>query len=105
MDKDYAKLRENADALKALAQNDRFICKAETLNNPLAYLGAVPGNYALNAKKFTVSTRNLAHFFPLSSPWEGNPCDEHLRALYRDKYDMEITAPFLNACQLRAAAV
>jgi type IV secretion system protein VirB4 len=50
-----------------------------------------------HTKKYTISTRNLAHFFPLSAPWEGEPYDGHLRGLYREKYDVDITAPFLNA--------
>lgn len=92
MHKNYEKLKANCEAMQSFVQDSHFICKTETLNNPLAYLGAVPGNYTFNAKRYTISTRNLAHFFPLSAPWEGETCDEHLRSLYPD-----ITAPFLNA--------
>jgi type IV secretion system protein VirB4 len=97
MDKDYGRLQENLHVLQAFVQNDHFICKIETLNNPLAYLGSIPGNYMLNAKNYTISTQNLAHFFPLSAPWEGSAYDEHLYELYKTNYDLEIRAPFLNA--------
>jgi type IV secretion system protein VirB4 len=96
MNKDYAALQHNVEVMRSFIQNDHFICKSETLNNPLAYLGGVPGNYMVNPKKFTVSTQNLAHFFPLSEPWEGNGYDEHLYELYKTLYDIDITAPFLN---------
>jgi type IV secretion system protein VirB4 len=97
MDTDYEKLKRNVQALQSFIQNDHYICKAETLNNPLAYLGSIPGNYMLNAKRYTISTQNLAHFFPLSVPWEGTPYDEHLYELHKNLYDLDITAPFLNA--------
>lgn len=97
MDKDYAELKTKLEKIQSFIQSERFICKMEKLNNPLAYLGSVPGNYTVNPKKYTVSTRNLAHFFPLSSPWEGEPYDGHLYELYKSKYDISITAPFLNA--------
>jgi type IV secretion system protein VirB4 len=97
MDRDYARLQKNLREVQSFVQNDHFICKIETLNNPLAYLGGIPGNYTLNAKKYTVSTQNLAHFFPLSSPWEGTAYDDHLYDLYKSRYDIEIDAPFLNA--------
>jgi type IV secretion system protein VirB4 len=97
MDRDYAQLKAKVEKIQSFIQNEHFICKTETLNNPLAYLGSIPGNYMLNPKKYTVSTRNLAHFFPLSSPWEGTPCDDHLRDLYKSKYDLDLAVPFLNA--------
>jgi type IV secretion system protein VirB4 len=97
MHKDYRQLKDNVEALQAFIQREHFICKAETLNNPLAYLGGIPGNYTCNAKRYTISTRNLAHFFPLSAPWEGRPYDDHLYDLHKTLYDIEITAPFLNA--------
>jgi type IV secretion system protein VirB4 len=97
MDKDHAALKANLEALQSFIQNDHFICKAETLNNPLAYLGAIPGNHTCNPKKYTVSTRNLAHFFPLSVPWEGTPYDDHLYELYKTRYETEITCPFMQA--------
>ena len=97
MRKDYRALQEDCETLKSFVQGEGYICKAETINNPLAWLGSVPGNYGFNAKKYYISTRNLAHFFPLSSPWEGAPYDSHLRDLYKEKYDMDIEAPFINA--------
>ncbi|MDR2094647.1 MAG: hypothetical protein LBP76_03910 [Treponema sp.] len=97
MHKDYRQLQDNVETVQAFIQREHFICKAETFNNPLAYLGGIPGNYTCNAKRYTISTRNLAHFFPLSVPWEGNAYDDHLYELYKSLYDVAITAPFLNA--------
>jgi type IV secretion system protein VirB4 len=97
MDKDYENLKESLSQIKTFVQNSGYICKIETLNNPLAYLGAIPGNFNINPKKFLLSTKNLSHFFPISLPWEGSPYDRHLYNVYKDKYEIEIKAPFISA--------
>lgn len=64
-----------------------FVTKEETMNNPLAFLGSLPGNVKDNPRKPMVSTRNLAHFFPMSHPWEGERGSPHLKEVLGDSVD------------------
>lgn len=69
---------ERLEAIVKAVNDEGFIAKRETLNSPSAYLGSIPGNTHYNARRPILSTKNLAHFFLLSSPWTGDPVDRHL---------------------------
>ncbi len=75
--RNYALARRTLDDVKAAVNDRNFITKEETLGNFVAFLGSIPGNNEYNPRRFPVSTRNLAHFFLLSVPWQGRPHNEH----------------------------
>lgn len=80
-DKSYANGRERLQQIIGEFNKQGFIAKEESLNSPLAVLGAIPGNTGFNSRRFFVSTHNFAHFFPLSSPWEGYETNAHLKEI------------------------
>ncbi len=77
-DSSYGRAMKKLDLVKKAINDLGFIAKTETINNPGAFLGSLPGNVRRNPRQPLLSTRNLAHFFPLSVPWEGRPVNSHL---------------------------
>jgi type IV secretion system protein VirB4 len=77
--KSYVKLQEDALKVKKVINDEGYVCKGETFNNAQAFLGALPGNITVNKRNPTISTANLAHFFPLTESWRGNLTNDHLK--------------------------
>lgn len=78
MDRSWAGGKERIKGIKKIINNHGYICKEETFNNPLAYLGTLHGNVDYNPRSPLISTQNLCHLFPLSEPWQGDFANEHL---------------------------
>ncbi|MBI1215943.1 MAG: conjugal transfer protein TrbE [Alphaproteobacteria bacterium] len=57
-----------------------FSSVAESLNSVEAWLSSLPGHAWANVRKPMVSTLNLAHIAPLSTPWAGERWNQHLDA-------------------------
>ena len=72
--------RATLERVRKVVNELGFVCKEETLNNPLAFLGSLPGNLRFNPRAPLISTRNLTHFFPISATWPGSWRNEHLHA-------------------------
>ncbi len=79
---DYEIAKENLNLLKKVCNDMQFIVKEESFNNPLVFLGSLPGNLWYNSRKPLISTRNLAHFFPISDKWQG----EQQNILFKSKF-------------------
>jgi len=80
-DRNYKNGADRLEKLRKMINAEGFICKPETFGNPYVFLGSIPGNAMFNPRKPVISSRNLAHFFPLSDSWEGNFTNEHLYEL------------------------
>ncbi len=49
-----------------------YTCALETVNATDAFIGTLPGHGYANLRRPLISSRNVAHLFPVSSPWTGN---------------------------------
>ncbi len=49
-----------------------YSCSLETINATDAFLGTLPGHGYANLRRPLVSSRNVAHLFPVSAPWQGS---------------------------------
>ena len=77
-DSSHARARATLERVRKVVNELGFVCKEETLNNPLAFLGSLPGNLKFNPRAPLISTRNLTHFFPISATWAGVWRNDHL---------------------------
>ncbi len=50
-----------------------FACSLETYNATDAFIGSLPGHGAANLRRPLLSSRNVAHLFPTTTPWPGDP--------------------------------
>jgi len=48
-----------------------FTCAMETINATDALIGTLPGHGHANLRRPLLSSRNIAHLFPVSAPWKG----------------------------------
>ncbi|MCY4172124.1 MAG: hypothetical protein OXF08_11090 [Bacteroidetes bacterium] len=48
-----------------------FTCSLETINATDAFIGTLPGHGHANLRRPLLSSRNIAHLFPVSAPWRG----------------------------------
>jgi type IV secretion/conjugal transfer VirB4 family ATPase len=81
MTPDYQAGRERVKLIISRLNKLGFVAKEETLNNPFAFLGSIPGNDTYNVRKALVSTVNFSHFWPLSGQWQGESVNGHLKEL------------------------
>jgi type IV secretion system protein VirB4 len=77
-DPNYRRAVQRLDELRKLVNDEGFIVKQETFGNPFVFLGSLPGNISYNARQPMLSTKNLAHHYPISQPWEGDYRNDHL---------------------------
>ena len=57
--------------LQAL-RDQGYTCSLETMNATDAFLGTLPGHGYANLRRPLLSSRNIAHLFPVSAPWKGS---------------------------------
>ncbi len=50
-----------------------YTCAMETINATDAFIGTLPGHGYANLRRPLLSSRNIAHLFPVSAPWKGVP--------------------------------
>jgi type IV secretion system protein VirB4 len=80
MDPDLKTLKARQSVLEQAIQGRGFVTLDEIENRNCfdAFLGAIPGNCAHNVRHPMVNTLNLAHLFPLSAVWGGEPTESNL---------------------------
>ena len=64
-------LAESQILLHAL-RDQGYTCAMETINATDAFIGSLPGHGYANLRRPLLSSRNIAHLFPVSTPWQGN---------------------------------
>ena len=65
--------QERAHALLQVLRDQGFTGSLETFNATDAFIGSLPGHGYANLRRPIVSSRNVAHLFPVSMPWRGDP--------------------------------
>ena len=60
-----------AQNLMQLLRDQGFTCCLETINATDAFIGSLPGHGYANLRRPLLSSRNIAHLFPVSAPWKG----------------------------------
>ena len=70
-----AKRREEgatrARTILQLLRDHGLTCKVETMNATSAFFGTLPGHGYHNVRRPLLSSRNVAHLFPVTTPWAG----------------------------------
>lgn len=79
--KDYKEAKRRLNYLRKVVNDTGFIAKEETLNNPAAFLGSLPGNLKYNSRQPLLSSYNLMHLYPVSRSWSGSTENEHLQEI------------------------
>ncbi len=64
-------LSQSQQLLQAL-RDQGYTCALETVNATDAFIGTLPGHGYANLRRPLVSSRNIAHLFPVSAPWQGH---------------------------------
>ena len=78
MHEDASWVTDKARLVQKALRQVKFASRIESINCMEAWLGSISGHSHANVRRPLISTRNLAHLMPLSSPWAGlstNPCD------------------------------
>ncbi len=63
--------RARAQALLQTLRDQGFTCTLETINATDAFIGSLPGHGYANLRRPLISSRNVAHLFPVTTPWAG----------------------------------
>ena len=63
--------RARAQAMLQTLRDQGFTCSLETINATDAFIGSLPGHGYANLRRPLVSSRNVAHLFPTTTPWPG----------------------------------
>ena len=71
LDKDPARLHDNARQVMKTIQNLGFSCRIETVNAVEAWRGSLPGDGYCNVRRVLLHTLNLADMLPITSVWSG----------------------------------
>ena len=77
-DRDREQCRKKIDRVCTVINNKGFATRIETSNSFQAWLSSLPGHVWANVRRPLINTINLAHLFPLSAIWSGEPYDENL---------------------------
>jgi type IV secretion system protein VirB4 len=80
LDRDLKSLKAKQSILEQAIQGRGFVTLDEIENRNCfdAFLGSIPGNCAHNVRHPMLNTLNLAHLFPLSAVWGGEPTESNL---------------------------
>ncbi|MFC7049491.1 conjugal transfer protein TrbE [Emcibacter nanhaiensis] len=70
---------EKIMAVERVLGSSGFVAIRERVNAVEAWLGSLPGHVYANLRKAMISSLNLAHLLPLSSPWAGPVRNAHLQ--------------------------
>ncbi|MDE2956228.1 MAG: hypothetical protein OXU68_04350 [Bacteroidota bacterium] len=71
-DESLARGRIRAQALLQTLRDQGFGCMLETVNATDALIGSLPGHGFANLRRPLMTSRNVAHLFPVSVPWRGD---------------------------------
>lgn len=72
-DESLSRGRTRVQALLQTLRDQGFGCTLETVNATDALIGSLPGHGFANLRRPLISSRNVAHLFPVSVPWRGMP--------------------------------
>ena len=61
-----------SQTLLQVLRDHGYTCALETINATDAFVGTLPGHGYANLRRPLLSSRNIAHLFPVSAPWKGN---------------------------------
>jgi type IV secretion/conjugal transfer VirB4 family ATPase len=80
LDRDLKSLKAKQSILEQAIAGRGFVTLDEIENRNCfdAFLGSIPGNCAHNVRHPMLNTLNLAHLFPLSAVWGGEPTESNL---------------------------
>ena len=80
LDKDLKRLQVKQSLIEQAIQARGFTTMDEIENRNCfdAFLGSIPGNCAHNVRHPMLNSLNLAHLFPLSAVWSGEPTETNL---------------------------
>lgn len=78
-DDDHEQLSLKVKAVETALNNEMFVAKVEDLNAMDAWVGTIPGNVYANARRPLLHSLNVAHLFPATAPWRGQPTNDHLK--------------------------
>lgn len=94
----YEDAAKRAQDVVAYLQDLHFVAQIEGVGAPRAVFGSLPGDVFSNVQRPPISTRNLAHFMPLTGIWPGietHPSKEYPRNSPPNFYGKTTgTAPF-----------
>ncbi len=70
-DKSAHRGRARAQAMLQTLRDQGFTCTQESINATDALIGSLPGHGYANLRRPLVSSHNVAHLFPTTTPWPG----------------------------------
>jgi type IV secretion system protein VirB4 len=77
-DPTLAGLRQGLQEVEQTCRQHGLIARRELLNATDAWIGTLPGEMYANVTGTPMHSLNLAHLFPASQPWPGQPWNAHL---------------------------
>ena len=78
LDEDLGKVKKKARQVEAIFNSRGFVSIDETFNSVEAFFGSLPGNCVPNVRLALMTSLNLSHLIPISSPWAGQKRNYHL---------------------------
>ncbi len=88
---DVERCREKINRVCTVINNRGFATRIETSNSFQSWLSSLPGHVWANVRRPLINTLNLAHLFPLSAIWAGDPYDDNLAEKFGVKAPLMIT--------------
>lgn len=88
-------LDKKVEYLEKVLENKGFILINETVNCKEAFLGSIPGNIFSNQREPLLNTLQFVHLFPITSIWNGEYINKHLKAPALLFTETDNTNPFL----------
>lgn len=93
--KSKQELDKKVEYLEKVLENKGFILIKETVNCKEAFLGSLPGNIFSNQREPLLNTLQFIHLFPITSIWNGEYINKHLKAPALIFTETDNTNPFL----------
>lgn len=88
-------LDKKIEYLEKVLENKGFILIKETVNCKESFLGSMPGNIFSNQRQPLLNTLQFVHLFPITSIWNGEYTNKHLKAPALLFTETDNTNPFL----------
>lgn len=88
-------LDKKVEYLEKVLENKGFVLINETVNCKEAFLGSMPGNIFSNQREPLLNTLQFVHLFPITSIWNGEYTNKHLKAPALLFTETDNTNPFL----------
>lgn len=93
--KNKIELDKKVEYLEKVLENKGFIIINETVNCKEAWFGSLPGNIFSNQREPVLNTLQFIHLFPITSIWNGEYTNKHLKAPALIFTETDNTNPFL----------